>query len=67
MFKLSRKKALVYQLVFNFGYDECELYGLTTKELASLLVQLEAAEKIVKFNGHNPVKLPAGKLNGSVI
>ena len=41
----SRKDTLKYTLIFDFGYEECELVGLTTKELASLVVALRAAQK----------------------
>lgn len=43
--KPSRKDTLKYILIFDFGYEECELVGLTTKELASLVVALRAAQK----------------------
>ena len=43
--KPSRKDTLKYTLIFDFGYEECELVGLTTKELASLVVALRAAQK----------------------
>ena len=56
------RKKLTYQLVFNFGYDECELITITTKELKSLLISLMIAEKTAVFNGNKPVKLQAGKL-----
>lgn len=43
--KPSRKDTLKYTLIFDFGYEECELVGLTTKELASLVVALRVAQK----------------------
>ena len=43
--KPSRKDTLKYTLIFDFGYEECELVGLTTKELASLVIALRAAQK----------------------
>lgn len=43
--KPSRKETLKYTLIFDFGYEECELVGLTTKELASLVIALRAAQK----------------------
>lgn len=43
--KPNRKDTLKYTLIFDFGYEECELVGLTTKELASLVVALRAAQK----------------------
>lgn len=43
--KPSRKDTLKYTLIFDFGYEECELVGLTTKELGALVVALRCAEK----------------------
>lgn len=59
------RKKLIYNLVFNFGYDECEIITLSNKELTNLLVSLMIAERTAVFNGHKPVKLPAGRLNGN--
>lgn len=64
---LTRKKKLIYTLVFHFGYDECELVGLNNTELGHLVVKLRVAEKIAQFNNQKPVKLPAGRLNGSIV
>lgn len=43
--KPSRKDTLKYVLMFDFGYEENELIGLTTKELANLVIALRTAQK----------------------
>ena len=43
--KPSTKDTLKYVLMFDFGYEENELIGLTTNELANLIIALRTAQK----------------------
>lgn len=63
MIIITKKLKTIYDLVFNFGYDESELSDLSYKELRSLKLSLMIAEKTATFNGHKPLKLACGKLN----
>lgn len=44
----NRKDTLKYMLMFDFGYEDSELEGLTTKELSALVISLRAHQKMMQ-------------------